>query len=413
MSSDLRSAIECQEASSALGRLDHFEPVAGLFHLAMAILNCMFKAHRLRDGDFGSLVDWVNRLHRFSGMFNFQTNKIKDFRACQSFLDHLLDGHILAALGAELGAENWEELLIKLKDQNWRKLIEKVEARFSGRLLVRVWREEELETRDLVHENAVLFLQHGLVYRGFTEALKTGDSGRVILYLKHFTIWLHNTDKKTQLPLYRSELIHIMACLNHAFSPAAKNHWMTQCLVNLSGSPTGFRPCDLLGEYVIREMKRRLRHMLNVENDAFHRTVYAPQVMIAKQVREHIYKDAGAVEHYQHSSTVKADIDVRHITEALLRERVFTRTPGRHRYDAGDGETIEHEAGDGETIEQAVDLHGLGVGKVLESTHLQTYKDKLAKVNGVWEVNEERLLDDIFEAAEEVDYPNEHIEDII
>jgi hypothetical protein len=68
--------------------------------------------------------------------------------------------------------------------------------------------------------------------------------------------------------------------------------------------------------------------MLTVENDAFHRKVYASQVLVAKQVREHIYKDIGAIEHYQHSSTVKADIDVRHITEALLHERVFTQTPG-------------------------------------------------------------------------------------
>src|SRR5579859_638664 len=115
--------------------------------------------------------------------------------------------------------------------------------------------------------------------------------------------------------------------------------------------------------------------MLNVENDKFHRTVYAPQVMIAKRVREHIYKDVGAVQHYQHSSTVKADIDVRHITEALLHERVFTQSHGRHHY----------EAGDGGIIQQAVDLHGLGVGKVLEGTYIQGYRDKLAKVNGVFE----------------------------
>ena len=86
---------------------------------------------------------------------------------------------------------------MKLKDQNWRKLIKKVSAKFSKRLLVFEWREEGMEGRDLVHENAVLFLQHGLVYWGFTKVLKTGDSGWVVMYLKHFTIWLHNNDKKT------------------------------------------------------------------------------------------------------------------------------------------------------------------------------------------------------------------------
>ena len=368
----------------------------------MAILNCIFKAHRLRDDDFGSLVYWMTKLNRASGMFNFETKKIKDFRACQSFLDHLLDGHLLAALGAELGANNWNELLQKLKDENWRKLIKKVESNYTKRTLVHEWREEVMETRDLVHENGVLFFQHLLVYRGFNEALRTGDSGRVVLYLKHFTIWLQNNHKKTSFPLYRNELINIMACLNHAFSPAARKHWMNQCLVNLSGSSTGFRPCDLFGEYVIREMKQRLRHMLNMDNDAFHREVYGPQVMIAKEVRDHIYKDSGAVEHYQHSSTVKADMDVRLITEELLHERVFTRTPGRHYY----------EGGDEETIEQAIDLHGLGLQKVIDGTYLKTYKDRLERINGDFEVEVEMLeVDDIIE-MEDIDDFVEQLEDV-
>ncbi|HEU0049556.1 MAG TPA: hypothetical protein VFQ43_18360 [Nitrososphaera sp.] len=354
----------------------------------MAILNCLFKAHRLRDDDFGSLMSWVNALHRFSGMWNAQNNKIKDFRACQSFLDHLLDGHVLAALATELGAENWDEFQRKLKDKNWRKLIKMTESKFSESLLVSDWREEPMEKRDLVHENAVLFLQHGLIYRRFTEALRTGDSGWIVICLKHFTIWLNNDDKRTSLPLYRTELINIMACLHYAFSPEAKDYWMNQCMVNMSGSPTGFRACDLVGEYFIREMKRRLRHMLNFENDRFHRTVYAPQVMTAKMVRQHIYEDVGAVEHYQHSSTVKADIDVCHITEALLRERVFTRTSRRHSYDMGNGEAIQ----------QAVDLHGRGVKKLLDGTYLQAYRDKLAKTNGIVEEDWVALVDEILDA---------------
>lgn len=365
----------------------------------MAILNCIFRAHRLRDDDFGSLVSWINTLRRFSGMFNLKNNKIKDFRACQSFLDHLLDGHILAALATELGAENWAELQRKLKDQNWRKLIGRIESKFSNNLLVSNWRKENMEKRDFVHENAVLFLQHGLIYRRFTEALKTGDSGWVVLCLKQFTIWLNNDDKRTSFPLYRAELINIMACLNHAFSPAARKHWMHQCMVNLSGSPTGFRACDLVGEYIIREMKRRLRHMLTLENDRYHRMVYAPQVMTSKAVRQHIYEDVGAVEHYQHSSIVKADIDVRNIVEALLQERVFTQTSGRHSYAAGNGEAIE----------QAVDLHGRGVEKLLKCTYIQAYRDKLAKTNGVSE-DLESLVDEILD-TEGLEDDDEELED--
>lgn len=380
--------IECHEESSPSGHLDHFEPVAGLFHLSMAMLNCIFKAHRLRDSDFGSLVSWINELHRFSGMWNTTTNKIKDFRACQSLLDHLLEGHILAAVATDLGAEDWDTLQIKLKGHNWRKLIQRVETKFSNSLLVSEWREENAYKRDFVHENAVLFLQHGLVYRRFAEALISGDSGWVQHCLKHFCIWLNNSDKKTSLPLYRSELIHIMACLTHAFSPNAKNHWLNHCLVNISGSPTGFRAVDLFGEYIVREMKRRLRHPLNPENDIFHRTVYAPQVMTAKMVRQHIYDDVGAVQHYQHSSTVRADLEIRNITEALLREGVFKKVSGRRFYKAGGGE---------EAIEEAVDLYGSGVHKLWEGTHLNAYKEKLGKTNGLFGEDIDQLADEILD----------------
>ena len=82
-----------------------------------------------------------------------------------------------------------------------------------------------------------------------------------------------------------------------------------------------------------------------------------------------------------------------HITEALLHERVFTQIHRRHHY----------EAGDREVIEQAVDLHGLGVGKVLEGTHLQAYKDKLAKINSVFEDELEGLVDDILDGDDILD----------
>jgi len=320
-------------------------------------------------------------------MWNLTTNKIKDFRACQSFLDHLLDGHILAAVATELGAKDWDALQSKLKGHNWRKLIQRVESKFSNNLLVAEWRVASMDERDLVHENAVLFLQHGVLCRRFTEALKTGDSGWVVHCLKHFTVYLNNSDKKTSLPLYRAELINIMACLSHAFSPAAKEHWMNQCMVNISGSRTGYRECDLFGEYIIREMKRRLRHMLTPENDHFHRRVYAPQVMTSKMVKQHIYDDVGAVQYYQHSSAVRADLDIRHITEALLQEGVFTQTRGRHCYKAGAGETIE----------QAVDLYGSGVQKLWAGTHLQAYKDKIAKTNGVVGEDIDLLEDEILD----------------
>jgi len=68
--------------------------------------------------------------------------------------------------------------------------------------------------------------------------------------------------------------------------------------------------------------------MLILENDRYHWMVYASQVMTSKVVRQHIYEDMNVMEYYQHSSTIKVDIDVWNIMEVLLQERVFTQTSG-------------------------------------------------------------------------------------
>jgi len=173
-------------------------------------------------------------------MWNFKTNKLKDFRACTGFLDHLLDAHVLAAVGSVIGANDWNELHEKLPGTNWRKAIQKVEEQFGCPEAVGKWWQKSGESRDLVHENAVLMLQHLLLYRRFSNALRTGDSGWVVHCLKYFTIWLQNENRLTSLPNYRAESMHIMASLTHTMSLGFREHYMDNCLMNFSGYSSAF-----------------------------------------------------------------------------------------------------------------------------------------------------------------------------
>jgi len=65
-----------------------------------------------------------------------------------------------------------------------------MEKRFGRAGMVYKWRRQDEGDRDAVQENAVLLLQHGLVYRRFSESLATGDTGWVMECIKYFTIWL-------------------------------------------------------------------------------------------------------------------------------------------------------------------------------------------------------------------------------
>jgi len=310
-------------------------------------------------------------------MWDFQMKKVKEFDKCNSFFSHLTDAHLLAAVAVELGVDSWHGIQEKLASENWRKTIEAVSKRVSDPGLVFGWRQQTTETRDVVHENAMLLLQHGLVYRRFSQAIRVGDSGWIKHCLKFFTIWLQNDDPKCgTLANYRAESVHIMACLTHLWSDGFRTHWLDNCLVNPSGSPKGWMPDDQYGELVVREMKDKF----SAVNANHFRNIMSRQVMFNREVRESIYKDIGATQHYQHSSAVTAVPDVKALTEKLLRERVFEEFSGRTK--CSDDARL--------TITPSIDIFGLGCAKIATGFTAENYKDsKLKKKNDGRRVDEE------------------------
>jgi hypothetical protein len=352
--------------------------MAGLFHFQMAIVGLLFRAHRVRDEDYGSLHHWMVAIRRNCGMWNFQTNKLKDFRACGRFLDHLLDAHVLAAVGFVIGARDWVDLCEKLPKTNWRKAIQKVEELFGSPDAVGKWRQKSPELRDLVHENTVLMLQHLLRYRRFSDALRTGDSGWAVHCLKYFTIWLQNDEKTTSLPNYRAESMHIMASLTHTMSCEFRENYMDNCLMNFSGyrsafmltvvcSPTEFMPIDRGCKEMVRQHKMHLHANFTTATDHYHRRVFSPQLPTAKAVCEHFYKATGAVEHYQHSSTTVSVTDVSYIANSLLHESVFVNEIGWKNYSQRSCDT---------PIQSAVDLYWLGGTVIMKGQRLEAFKEK-------------------------------------
>ena len=325
---DFRKAQYLRSDSVPEEQLNWSEPTIGLFHYRIIVATAILRSHRQPEGQFSSIQYWIHLLKRNPGMFNFQTQKIKDFRACNQLLEHLSDAHILAAIATAWGITKIDHLRENLRHANWRKLMDRMAEKFSNFDMVQGLREQADEERDLIHENAVLFLQHTLIYRRFTEAQSTGDSGYVLFCLKVFTIWFLNTHKSVSFRSYRRESLHLMACLKYIWSPEFIKFWMDNCLVNLSGKTTGFMACDLLCEHVVRECKAKLPKPGTPAMYEFFRDVSTREIMVSKDIRDHMIELANTF-CYQHSSSVKADGDVFLAAQKLLDERVFTHTPGR------------------------------------------------------------------------------------
>ena len=59
---------------------------------------------------------------------------------------------------------------------------------------------------DMVYENGILFLRDALISREFTDAIKAGDSGRVVLVLKMWALSFRGNGRTK----YAHEMLHLI-----------------------------------------------------------------------------------------------------------------------------------------------------------------------------------------------------------
>jgi len=133
-----RIAIDRQGESIPRDHLDHFEPVAGMFHLQMAVLNLLFRVHIGDQSDLSSLAKWFVTLRRDSNIFGTGKRRtIKDFRACDQLFNHILDGHVLAIVATKLGVSSCKELCKALETRKWREAFGRMEEQLTDSQLYR------------------------------------------------------------------------------------------------------------------------------------------------------------------------------------------------------------------------------------------------------------------------------------
>src|ERR1700738_1329667 len=371
---DHRIAVKWQSENSAHSTLNFVEPVTGLFHLQMSVLQMLFRTHMATSESLNSMTNWMTILRRDTNMWEHpkskKRGKIKNFRACDAFLNHVLDGYILAFLCTYSGVDTMEGLCQSIETTNWRHTIKEVETLLSHLSHVGQWRKQPESERDLAFENAVLFIQHAMMYRDLSEAIRSGDSGRIEHCLQFLTIWYQASDEHN----YARETIHLIACLRALWSQDLRQAWRDQCVVNISGSPRGFLAADMACEHVLRAIKDLIHHNNTPATDKYVRTVIAPNIMVLREVRNKFYYGSGATQNYKHSSTVTAWYDVTTVALQLMRCNTFVRTPGRNM-----------------SIMSAPDLHTIGSKVIGSGCTIDAYKD--AMQNGMyyipWDQNDD------------------------
>ena len=84
---------------------------------------------------------------------------IKNFRACHSLFNVILDAHLLALFGANYNATTCDIVLTLPDHHNRRKAIKRLSRLISDVTMVPEMMSEPDDTRDRQYENAILFIQ--------------------------------------------------------------------------------------------------------------------------------------------------------------------------------------------------------------------------------------------------------------
>jgi hypothetical protein len=237
--------------------------------MQIAVLALLFTTHMGDSLDVSSLSKWMEVLGTEKNkMWDGQKALVKEFRQAFNFFDMVLEGHILTALSKHCAPDikDINDFAICIKKMPSETLIDGIKnlakslADFSN---ISRERGKPLETRDVANENVQLLMQHGLIFRNFDHAIRRGDSGRALASVSFFTMWFQDT-KKTN---YALETLRLQACLKRVWSPEFSRFYMENCLINLSGKSRGFMACDMVNEYVVREVKDLMNPNANSVSD--------------------------------------------------------------------------------------------------------------------------------------------------
>jgi hypothetical protein len=114
---------------------------------------------------------------------------------------------------------------------------------------------------DMVYENAILFMRDCLITREFNNAVKSGDSGRILIILKIWALSFRGSGRTK----YAHEMLHVIHNFTHVWPKEirfvssrrmAKTHFksrhivLNNWLVNPTGKENSWVEVDLMQEHM-------------------------------------------------------------------------------------------------------------------------------------------------------------------
>ncbi|KAH7906597.1 hypothetical protein BJ138DRAFT_1162281 [Hygrophoropsis aurantiaca] len=186
----------------------------------------------------------------------------------------------------------------------------------------------------MVFENAILFMRDALLLREFTDAVKAGDSGRVILILKVWALSYRGSGRSK----YAHEMLFLLHNITHIWPKSLVDVVFKNWLINPTGLPNAFIEVDLLQEHLNFWIKDYYQAHGSGASWEWLATI-APCVDILRQLATNINGALGSKQGNRHSAPDLTE-DIDELMGSLSHHNVYKKELGRT-FDDGELPTVD------------------------------------------------------------------------
>ncbi|KAF8251455.1 hypothetical protein K440DRAFT_637979 [Wilcoxina mikolae CBS 423.85] len=251
-------------------------------------------------------------LRRLSGVLGrtkiFTTTGNMDFYAAVTLLRHVTDVLVIVAIMAHIRVNSFEQIQERMVMDNWHDIIVARVKKWIPPTIVHFNRKEKAPPEpDGLLENAVLLLQHGLIYRALGEAVTQVNSGRVVKQMQMLTVMFHGGHQSN----YATECLGWSVDMLKTWSDDLQQVWLNHCIVNLSGCEGKWIEMDRFNEQLVNNIKAIYNPRGTPASDCFQREVIARLIILFRRVKLAMANIVGATDYSSQHSEVSANADIR------------------------------------------------------------------------------------------------------
>ncbi|KAJ3753060.1 hypothetical protein EV360DRAFT_97172 [Lentinula raphanica] len=188
--------------------------------------------------------------------------------------------------------------------------------------------QEEIRTSgDRVLANSIVFMRDALLSRECANAAASGDVGRVWEVMK---FWLF-TFAGSSHSKYATYLLETITSLELESSKPLRDALLRTMLVNLSGKPGSFSPCDLVQEYFNRLLEFIVERKGKEFDHSFIQHIISRNLHRMSQIKIDSRVNVGLAHHAGRHSELHSNPEIRTLLKLYAHHELHSRRIGRYK----------------------------------------------------------------------------------